>query len=472
MGGIAMKRVKVVVTLGPASWDEPVIERLVRAGMNVARLNLSHGTLGEHREVAERVRRVSRKLGEPVAIMADTPGRGIRLGKLKRERIALQAGQELVLTEEDVLGDETRIPVDYEGFARHVQPGMEVLLAGGEIRLNVLEVRPERGEVVCRVLNGGVLRERKRVSVPEAEFPAMGHDDGHVRFAADIGVEYLAASFVQRAQDIEQIRKLLGDESIEVIAKIETREAVNHLDEILQAADGVMVARGDLGVELPMEEVPLLQKEIVRKANRLGKPVIIATQMLKSMTESPRPTRAEVTDVANAVLDGADALMLSEETAIGKYPIDAVRVMSLIAEHTERDPSVYHRYPEAHASITEAIGESACQLAERVEAVAIIPSTASGSTAKLVAKFRPRTPIIAVTYSEKVQNKLALVWGVQPLRIELHEGEATDVVLRRSIEAAQQALDLPQGSTVVLTAGVPFGVPGTTNLIKVERLLS
>ena len=465
-----MKRVKIVATMGPASREEPVIEQLIRAGANVIRLNLSHGTFEEHREAAERVRQVSKKLGEPIAIMADTPGRGIRLGRLEGGQVQLQVGQEIILTEEDVLGDETRISVDYEGFAQHVRPGMEVLLAGGEARLEVLEVRPERGEVVCRVLSGGTVGERKRVSVPEAEFPAVGYDDEHVRFAADIGVDYLAASFVQRAQDIEQIRKLLGDGSIEVIAKIETREAVKNLDEILKAADGVMVARGDLGVELPMEEVPLLQKEIVRKANRLGKPVIIATQMLKSMTENPRPTRAEVADVANAVLDGADALMLSEETAIGKYPVEAVRVMSVIAEHTERDPSVYHRYPEAHASITEAIGESACQLAERIEAAAIIPSTASGSTAKLVAKFRPRAPIIAVTYSEKVQNKLALVWGVQPLCIELREGEATDIVLRRSIEAAQQALDLPRGSTVVLTAGVPFGVPGTTNLIKVERI--
>lgn len=467
-----MRRVKIVATLGPASRDEATLERLVRAGMNVARLNLSHGTVEEHREVAERVRRVSRRLGEPVALMVDTPGRGIRLGRLEGERVRLEAGRDVVLTSKAVpgTGDETRLPVDYEDFARSIKPGMEVLLAGGEVRLEAREARPERGEVVCRVLHGGVVGSRQRVSVPEAEFPALGHDDEHARFAAEIGAEYLAASFVRRAQDIQDIRGLLGDPQIEVVAKIETREAVRNLDEILRAADGAMVARGDLGVELPLEEVPLLQKEIVRRCNRLGKPVIIATQMLKSMTESPRPTRAEAADVANAVLDGADALMLSEETAVGRYPVEAVRVMGAIAERAERDPSVYHRYPERHASITEAIGEVACQLAERIGAQAIVPSTTSGSTAKLVAKFRPHAPIVAVTYSERVQNKLALVWGVRPLRVELRAGEPTDEVLRRSLEAAKRALALPEGATVVLTAGVPFGVPGTTNLIRVERL--
>ena len=279
----------------------------------------------------------------------------------------------------------------------------------------------------------------------------------------------MAASVVSDARDIEEIRRLLGSEEIEVIAKIESREAVRNIDSIIKAADGVMVARGDLGVEMPLEEVPLLQKEIVQKCNRAGVPVIIATQMLRSMTESPLPTRAEVTDVANAILDGTDAVMLSEETAIGRYPVEVVRVMSRIARRIERHPFVYHKYHGEQVSVTEAIGESACQIAEQIDADAIIPSTTSGSTAKLVAKFRPRLPIVAVTYSEKVRNKLALVWGVHPLCIE-RDTDDTDEVLRRSIEAAARALGLSRGSTVVITAGVPFGVPGTTNLIRVERL--
>lgn len=470
------KRTKIVATLGPASREEETLKALIEAGMNVARLNLSHGTREEHRELIERVRRAARELGEAVAVMADTPGRAVRTGRLPRD-LPLQEGDEIVFVEGVAGADEAalearRVPVDFEGFSRYVRPGMELLLAGGEVRLEIVSVEPEKGETRCRALSKGRLGSRKRVSVPEAEIPVMARDDEDVRFAAELGVEYLAASFVSSADDIEQIRRVLrksGGDAVEVVAKIESREAVRRIDEIIRAADGVMVARGDLGVELPLEEVPLLQKEIVQKCNRAGVPVIIATQMLRSMVENPLPTRAEVTDVANAILDGTDAVMLSEETAVGKYPVEVVRVMSRIARRIERHPSVYHKYHEEHVSITEAIGESACQIAEQIGADAIIPSTSSGSTAKLVAKFRPRLPIVAVTYSEKVRNKLALVWGVHPLCIE-RDTDDTDEVLRRSIEAAARALGLAKGATVVITAGVPFGVPGTTNLIRVERL--
>ena len=467
------KRTKIVATLGPASRDEATLRALVEAGMNVARLNLSHGTPEEHRALVERVRRVSRETGEAVAVMADTPGRAVRTGRLPRD-LELHEGDEVVFVEGrgEANGDALRagrVPIDCKGFSRHVRPGMEVLLAGGEVRLEVVEAKPEKGETRCRALSKGKLGSRKRVSVPEAEIPITARDDEDVRFAAELGVEYLAASFVSDARDIEEIRRLLGDEEIEVIAKIESREAVRNIDGIIQAADGVMVARGDLGVELPLEEVPLLQKEIVQKCNRAGVPVIIATQMLRSMVESPLPTRAEVTDVANAILDGTDAVMLSEETAVGRYPVEVVRVMSRIARRIERHPSVYHKYHEEQVSVTEAIGESACQIAEHIHADAIIPSTTSGSTAKLVAKFRPRLPIVAVTYSEKVRNKLALVWGVHPLCIDPERND-TEKTLKRSIEAAARALGLEKGATVVITAGVPFGVPGTTNLIRVERL--
>lgn len=463
------KRTKIVATLGPASQDEDVLAEMIRAGMDVARLNLAHGSPEEHHALARTVRQVAQRLDKAVAVMADTPGEGIRTGTLKGGYVEFQAGQELALTEESVEGGERQVYVDRKGFSQYLKPGMRVLLDGGAIALVVEEVRGNR--VVCRVTNTGILGERKRVSVPEVEIPVVARDEEKIRFAKELDVDYLAVSFVQSAKDIEHARAQLTDKDakeIEIIAKIETAKAIEHLDELIEAADGLMVARGDLGVELPYQEVPLAQKEIVTRCNHAGKPVIIATQMLKSMTNAATPTRAEVADVANAILDGTDALMLSEETAIGDYPVEAVRVMSTIAERAERDPGVYHRYRSAHSSVTEAIGGSACEIAERIQAAAIIPSTTSGSTAKRVAKFRPRVPIIAATYSERVRAKLALVWGVHPVKIDFFEDN--ELMLQRSIETAAQVIELPKGASVVLTAGVPFGVPGTTNLIKVEQV--
>nr|BAL59771.1 pyruvate kinase [Candidatus Acetothermum autotrophicum] len=461
------KRTKIVCTIGPASSSPETIRAMITSGMNVARINMSHGTHQEHRETIERVRAVAHSLGVPVAVMADTKGPAIRTGELKTEKVLLKQGQRLTLVEDPVLGDETQISISYKGLSQHVRPGMKILLANGEIELTVLEVHP--GRIVCEVQNSRELGERKRVTIPEVTLPGIAQtDEDDIRFAQHAGVDYIAASFVQTGLDIDHIRKLLGPTDIEIIAKIETREAARNIDDIIAASDGVMVARGDLGVELPPEEVPLLQKEIVRKCNRAGKPVIIATQMLKSMTENPMPTRAEVADVANAILDGTDAIMLSEETAVGNYPVEAVRMMSRIAERIERSPAIYHRYEMSEGTVAEAIGESACQIADRIGAAAIIPSTTSGSTAKLVAKFRPKTPIIAVTYTERVRNKLALVWGVYPVQVTFFKD--TDAMLKLSIEAAAKAGQLPSGSFVVITAGVPFGVPGTTNLIKVERI--
>ncbi len=461
------KRTKIVCTIGPASSSPETLQAMITSGMNVARINMSHGTHAEHREVIQRVRAAAQAVGSPVAVMADTKGPALRTGELKSEKIFLRQGQKLTLVEDPVLGDETRISISYRGLSQYIQPGMKILLANGEIELVVLGVEP--GRILCEVQNSRELGERKRVSIPEITLPGIATtDEEDIRFAQEVGVDYIAASFVQTGLDIDHIRRLLGPTEIEIIAKIETREAARNIDDIIAASDGIMVARGDLGVELPPEEVPLLQKEIVRKCNRAGKPVIIATQMLKSMTENPAPTRAEVADVANAILDGTDAVMLSEETAVGKYPIEAVRMMSRIAERIERSSAIYRRYEMSGGTVTEAIGESACQIADRIGAAAIIPSTTSGSTAKLVAKFRPRTPIIAVTYTERVRNKLALVWGVSPVQVEFFKD--TDAMLKLSIEAAAKAAGLPSGSLVVITAGVPFGVPGTTNLIKVERV--
>ncbi len=461
-----LKKTKVVATLGPASQDASTIGEMIRAGMNVVRLNLAHGDRDTHRQMLQTVRQVATNLEIPMAVMADAPGEGIRTGTLQGEHVALTAGQTFTLTNESIIGDDSRVYVDRQDFADYVKPGMEVLLAGGEIVLTVEDVI--EGDVICEVQNDGVLAERKRISVPDVDIPMAAHDDEDLRFAIDLDVDWLAVSFVERATDIVQVRDVMGEAPVDVIAKIETPKAYQHIDEIIDAADGIMVARGDLGVELPYEEVPLAQKKIVTKCNDAGKPVIIATQMLKSMTDAPTPTRAEVADVANAIMDGTDAIMLSEETAIGDYPVATIEVMTNVAERIERDEEVYHRLKGGQASVTEAIGESACEIAERIEAAAIIPSTASGSTARLVAKFRPRNPIIVVTYSERVRNKLALVWGLYSLVVGYHDN--TELMLRRAIETAARHFDMPAESPVVLTAGAPFGVPGTTNLIKVDTV--
>jgi len=461
-----MKKTKIVATIGPASDSQETLRELIKAGLNVVRLNLSHGDQDSHREIYNRVRTVARELNQAVAIMADTPGPAIRTQQLKDKKIQLEEGKQMTITEEHYLGDEQKISIDQQGLLQKLQPGMSVLLANGEIELKV--VQSHGHEVDCEILNSGELGERKRVTLPDIEIKIELDSDVNIDFAMELEVDYLAASFVKEASDILKIKQKLGGKQIGVIAKIETREAVDHIDDIIDVSDGVMVARGDLGVELPFEEVPILQKSIVMKCNRKGKPVIIATQMLKSMTTSPNPTRAEVTDVANAMLDGTDAIMLSEESAIGEYPVDTVKVMSQIAARVENEEEVYHRYRGEHFTITEAIGEAACQIAEHIDAAAIIPSTSSGSTALRVAKFRPRIPIVAVTYSERSRNRLALIWGVTPLQVEFEND--TDLMLNRSIQVASEALNLPKDSAVVITAGVPFGVPGTTNLIKVEHV--
>ena len=459
-----MKKTKIVATIGPASDSEDVLRSLIQSGLNVVRLNLSHGDRDSHKVVYDRVRKVANELNQAVAIMADTPGPAIRTQQLKNKTIYLETGNEIIISETQLLGDEKKISIDQEGLLKQLKPGMNVLLANGEIKLEVKESRGN--EVLCTILNNAELGERKRVTLPDVEFAIALHTDENIDFAMELEVDYLAASFVKEAADIQKIKEKLSHKKIGVIAKIETKEAADNIDGIIDASDGIMVARGDLGVELPFQDVPILQKSIVEKCNRKGKPVIIATQMLKSMTTSPSPTRAEVTDVANAILDGTDAIMLSEESAIGEYPVETVQVMSQIAERVEREEEVYHRYRGEHHTVTDAIGDSACQVAEMIKAAAIIPSTTSGSTALRVAKFRPNVPIVAVTYSEQARNRLALIWGVTPLCVEFEND--TDLMLNRSIQVTSESMDLPKDSAVVITAGVPFGVPGTTNLIKVE----
>lgn len=464
----AAKRTKIVGTIGPASHRPEVLKELLAAGMNVARINMAHGGPEEHRQTIQSVRTAAAQADLPMAIMADTKGPGIRTGALAGGQVALKAGQEVLLVEDDALGDAERIPIDYQGLAKHLHSGDTIWLANGEIELRVLQ--STSAGIGCRVGNSGVLGDHKRVNIPEARLPRVGEADRRdVEFAASCGVDYLAASFVRDADDIQRIRQILGESSIGVVAKMETPEAIANSEAIIAASDAVMVARGDLGVEIPLEEVPLVQRRLVQQCRRRGVPVIIATQMLKSMVESPRPTRAEVSDIATAIMEGADALMLSEETAIGHHPVEAVEIMSRIAQRIEREKLPAQLSREPHTSTTEAIGQSACLIAESIGAAAIITSTRSGASAQLVAKFRPRPPIIAVTYSEEIQNRLALVWGVTPLIVPFSQA-STDEMLQRAIEAALEAQLIVKGDWVVLTAGAPFGISGTTNLIKVERV--
>ncbi len=466
--GVA-KRTKIIATIGPASREPSILAKLLAAGMNVARINMAHGTPDEHRETIQRLRIAAGQANLPLAIMADTKGPGIRTGALEGGRLDLSAGQVVTLVEDDdMLGNAQRIPIGYEGLTKHLHVGDTVWLANGEIGLRVLAL--ESDGIHCRVENPGILSDHKRVNIPEARLPSVSEADRQdIEFAASCGVDYLAASFVREAGDIQRVRQILRRNSqISVVAKIETPEAIANSEAIIAASDAVMVARGDLGVEIPLEEVPLAQRRLVQQCRQRGVPVIIATQMLKSMVDSPRPTRAEVSDIATAILEGADAIMLSEETAAGHYPVESVTVMSRIAQRIERE-QLLPLASDPHRSTPEAIGQSACLIAESIDAAAIITSTRSGSTARLVAKFRPRQLIIAVTYSEEIRNGLALVWGVTPLVVPFSQ-VSTDEMLQRSIEATLRAELLEKGDWVVLTAGAPFGVSGTTNLIKVERV--
>ncbi|HED03847.1 MAG TPA: pyruvate kinase [Candidatus Fraserbacteria bacterium] len=464
----AAKRTKIIATIGPASWQPEMLIKLLSAGMNLIRINMAHGTPEEHRETIRRAREAAAQARLPLAIMADTKGPGIRTGALAGGRLKLGAGQELSLVAAELLGNAERIPIDYPDLWQHLHPGDAVWLANGEIELQVLSSSPEG--IRCQVKNSGVLGDHKRVNLPEARLPSLAEADRQdIEFAASCGIDYLAVSFVRQASDIERARQILKGCGAGIVAKMETTEAIANSEAIIAASDAVMVARGDLGVEIPLEEVPLAQRRLVQRCRERGVPVIIATQMLKSMVDNPRPTRAEVSDIATAILDGADAIMLSEETAIGSYPVESVQIMTRIAQCIERAEPQVRLAEVRRVSTTEAIGQSACLIAEHIDAAAIITSTRSGATARLVAKFRPPQSIVAVTYSEQVRNQLSLIWGVQPLVIPFSES-STDEILRRSVEVALQAELIQKGHWVVLTAGAPFGVSGTTNLIKVERV--
>lgn len=469
-----MRKTKIVATIGPASESVEMLKKLFDAGINVTRLNFSHGDHQEHLRRIENVRTAAQETGKNIAILLDTKGPEIRTGVLQQEPIDVVEGETLIITTEQIEGTQERISVSYPGLVHDIEIGSRILIDDGLIEVKVERI--EGTEIITKILNGGQLKSRKGVNVPGVSVNLPGiteKDAADIRFGLEQGIDFIAASFVRKASDILEIRKLLEDhdqEGVQIIAKIENQEGVDNIDEILLVADGIMVARGDLGVEVPAEDVPLMQKMMIRKCNELGKPVITATQMLDSMQRNPRPTRAEVGDVANAIFDGTDAIMLSGETAAGKYPLESVATMARIAERTE-DAIQYRdwlqqRCTDRQETITDAISQSVCNAALDLKAAAILTPTESGYTARMVSKYRPKAPIIAATPHKEVMRKLALVWGVYPLQAD--NADTTDEMLEVSVHTALQAEMIKHGDLLVITAGVPVRETGTTNMMKIH----
>ena len=466
-----MLRTKIICTLGPSSEDKHTIRQLIKAGMNIARINLSHGTHDEHRKRINALKEVCGELKVNVALLLDTKGPEIRLGTFYGGKITLKKGQEFILTSKPLIGDEKIAFINFDNIAKTVEPGEKILLSDGLIELCVKKIEGEN--VICTVLNSGEIGDRQGVNIPNKSLPLPAltqRDIEDLQFAVKVGADFVAASFVRKADDVREIRRVLdknGGSDIHIIAKIENQEGINNIDEIIDVADGIMIARGDLGVEIPVQEVPLVQKQIISKCNIAGKPVITATQMLDSMIRNPRPTRAEATDVANAIFDGTDAIMLSGETAAGKYPVEAATMMAKIAEKADIAALEAGKQRQITVkSITDAISHATCSIALELGAKAIITSTKSGYTARAVAKFRPKAPIIAVTYNEKVLKTLQLIRGVMPLKV--NETSSTDEMFHEALKGAVTSGMVISGDLVVITAGVPVNVTGTTNLIRVH----
>ena len=469
-----LRKTKIICTLGPASESEEVIRELMLAGMNVARLNFSHGTHEEQRGKLERVKKVREELGLPVALLLDTKGPEIRTGEFEKGKVELKKGQTFVLTTEDVLGNEGKVSITYKNLVKDVQEGDSILIDDGLIGLKVVKVTEK--EIICSVENGGTVSNKKGINVPgvELKMPFISKKDkDDILFAVKEGFDYIAASFTRTADDILEIRRILEENNcnfIKIIAKVENDQGMKNVDEILRVADGVMIARGDMGVEIPLEEVPSIQKKLIRKAFETGKPIITATQMLDSMMKNPRPTRAETSDVANAIYQGTSAIMLSGETASGQYPVEALKTMVKIALRTEADIDYDERFKrrsiEDRTDITNAVSHATCTTAVDLHASAIITVTKSGRTVGMVAKHHPGCMIIGCCMDDYVCRQLNLYWGVQPLL--LPKEEDADALFNSAVAAAEEAGLVSRGDLTVLTAGVPLGVTGTTNLIKVQ----
>ena len=472
-----MKKTKIVATIGPASESEDNLRKLFLNGVNVCRLNFSHGNHDEHLVRMVNIKKIREEMNLPIAIMLDTKGPEIRLGDFKDGIIELEQDDIFTLTTRDILGDQSIISITYKGLPMDVEIGGRILIDDGLVELKVLEII-DGTDIKCVTINSGTLKNHKGVNVPgvKINLPAVTEKDiSDIKFGIQNDIDFIAVSFVRTADDVTIIRRILEQndgQQIQIISKIESQQGVDNIDEIIRVSDGIMVARGDLGVEVQTEQIPLIQKSLIRKCNIAGKPVITATQMLDSMMRNPRPTRAEVTDVANAILDGSTAIMLSGETAAGKYPVESVRMMYSIAVTTEESLN----YPELlrersdmnELSTTNSIGKATCNTAQDLVATAIITATSSGFTSKAISKFRPKAPIIAATTTESVRRKLALEWGVYPVLTRL--STSTDEVIDNSISAAIDNGYAQEGDLVIITAGIPVGLAGTTNMIKVHTI--
>lgn len=472
-----MKKTKIVCTIGPASESVEMLEQLIKSGMNVTRLNFSHGDHAEHLVRINNIKKARKRLGTHTPIMLDTKGPEIRIGTFKDKMVVnLKAGDKFTLTTRDIEGDQSIVSVSYKDLPKDLSVGSRILIDDGLVEFIVEGI--EDTEIYTRVINYGELKDRKGLNAPSIKInlPALTEKDiSDIKFGIENGVDFIAASFIRKADDVLAIRKVLeefGGEDVHIISKIESEEGVENLDEIIEVSDGIMVARGDLGVEIQNEQVPLVQKDIIRKCNYAGKPVITATQMLDSMIRNPRPTRAEVNDVANAILDGSDAIMLSGETAAGKFPAEAVATMNRIAKYIEESidykKAVASRSEWIENDPTNAISNSVSRIAGQLKANAIIAATTSGTTARAISKFRPNNPLIATTHVEKVARKLELVWGVHP--IHTRKVEQTDQLIDNSISEALKNGYINEGDLIVLTAGIPVATKGTTNMIKVHTV--
>ena len=470
-----LRKTKIICTLGPAVDDVKKMEELINAGMNVARFNFSHGDYEEQSGRIELFKQARENTGAPVAMLLDTKGPEIRIGKFATGEANLKAGDTFTLLNEDVDGDDTKVSVTYKNLANEVQVGTRILINDGLIEVIVKEIKEK--DVVCEVVNGGRLTNKKSINIPNStiNLPSLTDKDiSDIKFGIEKGFDYIAASFIRKAEDIVNIKKVLdenGGSHIKVIAKIENRQGIDNFDKILEVADGIMVARGDLGVEIPMEEVPIRQKEFIRKCCQAGKPVVTATQMLESMQKNPRPTRAEVSDVANAIFDGTDAIMLSGESAAGQYPLEAVETMARIARRTEQALDHQEIIARAMASssrdVASAMGLAVADTVEDLGAQAVIACTQSGATARAISKYRPSAPVIAATSCEKTATSLALYWGVQPVVVA--ETANTDELLKTAATVATEVAGLEAGETAVVTAGLPAG-EGNTNLMHIHEV--
>ncbi len=473
-----MRRTKIVCTIGPASQSEDMLRKLIKAGMNIARFNFSHGDHEEHGAKFKNLKKIRTEMDKPIGTLLDTRGPEIRLGTFKEEnkKYQLKKGQTFTLTTEEVVGDETKAYVNYAGLVNDVKEGGSILIDDGLIELHVDKVGST--DIVCTVMNDGPVSDRKGVNVPGADLsmPFISDKDREdIVFGCRLGFDFIAASFTRTADDILQVRKLLDrhGSKMKIIAKIESVQGVRNIEEILKVADGIMVARGDLGVEVPLEEVPSLQKKMIKLAEREGKIVITATQMLDSMIHNPRPTRAETTDVANAIYDGTTAIMLSGETANGSYPVEAVEIMSRIAERTEGDIDYEQRMIDRYRNAiipetTMAISHAACTVAQDIHADAIIAVTMSGFTAERLSRFKPTCPIVACSTESRVAYQTNLLFDTIPLVIK--QEEDAEALFESAIHQAELAGIVHHGSKVVLTAGLPLGVSGKTNMIRVEEV--